>query len=202
MRMQIGLAVALFGLACMPSMAQKNRGEVSADFTGNFQTTTSGQGITDGPSYSGGFVVNYRYNFTDWAALEVNYGRTRYTQFYSGAGGIISSWTQANTQEATLAFVVHFWDKFNGRLRPFAEIGTGGVQWSPVSNGSVGGPFSQNRPVLLFGGGFDWRWFGRFSLRAGYRELLYTAPDFNVDGQFTNSRAQMREPYAGIVFRF
>lgn len=202
MLMKTGLLLALLGSVSTSSMAQKNNGEVSVDFTGNFQSNTSGQGITDGPSYSGGFLASYRYHFTDWGAVEVNYSRTRYTQFYSGAGNIISSWTQATAQEATFAFVAHFWDHFNGRLRPFAEVGTGGIQWSPVAAGSVGGPFSQNRPVFLFGGGFDWHWFGRFSLRAGYRGLLYTAPDFNVNGQFTNSRTQMKEPYAGIVFRF
>jgi Outer membrane protein beta-barrel domain len=202
MQMKSALLLAVFAVTCAPTMAQKNHSEFSGDFTGNFQSTVNGQNITDRPTYSGGFLVNYRYHFTDWAALEVNYSRTRYTQFYSGGTGIISSWTQANAQEATMAFVVHFWERFNGRLRPFAEGGTGGLYWSPISSGSVGGPFNQSRPVLLYGGGFDWKWFGHFSLRAGYRGLLFTAPDFNVDGQFTNARAQMKQPYAGITFRF
>jgi outer membrane immunogenic protein len=202
MQMKPALLLAVLAIASVPARAQKNRSEFSADLTANFQSTVSGQSITDGPTYSGGLLANYRYHFTDWGAFEVNYSRTRYTQYYSGSTGIISSWTQATAQEATMAFVVHFWDRFNGRLQPFAEVGLGGLFWSPIGAGSVGGPFNQGRPVLLYGGGFDWKWFGHFSLRGGYRGLFFTAPDFNVDGQFTNARTQMKEPYAGITFRF
>jgi outer membrane immunogenic protein len=202
MQMKSAPLLAVLAITCVPAMAQNNRSEFSADVTGDFQSTVSGQNVTDSPTYSGGFLANYRYHFTDWGAVEVNYSRTRYTQFYSGTAGFINSWTQATAQEVTMAFVVHFWDKFNGRLRPFAEVGTGGVFWSPISSGSVGGPFNQSRPVLLYGVGFDWKWFGHFSLRAGYRGLLFTAPDFNVDGQFTNTRTQLKQPYAGITFRF
>lgn len=201
MRMKWVLMLALFTLACVPSMAQKNHSEFSADFTVNFQSTVSGQNITDGSTYSGGFLVNYRYHFSDWGAFEVNYSRTRYTQFYS-TSGIITSWTQAKAQEGTMAFVYKLGSRLGGRLQPFVEVGTGGLFWSPVSAGSVGGPFNQSRPVLLYGGGFDWKASGRFSLRAGYRGLLFTAPDFNVNGQFTNARTQTKQPYVGIAFRF
>ena len=202
MQMKSAPLLVVLAITCVPAMTQNNRSEFSADVTGDFQSSVSGQNITDSPTYSGGFLANYRYHFTDWGAVEVNYSRTRYTQFYSGTAGLINSWTQATAQEVTMAFVVHFWDKFNGRLRPFAEVGTGGVFWSPISSGSVGGPFNQSRPVLLYGGGVDWKWFWRLSLRAGYRGLLFTAPDFNVDGQFTNARTQLKQPYAGITFRF
>jgi outer membrane immunogenic protein len=201
MQMKPALLLVVFAITCLPAIAQKNHSEFSADFTGDFQSTVSGQNITDGPTYSGGFLANYRYHFNDWGAFEVNYSRTRYTQFYS-SNGIITSWTQAKAQEATFAFVVHFLEKFNGRLRPFGEVGTGGLFWTPVASGSVGGPFNQNRAVFLYGGGVDWKWFGHFSLRAGYRGLLFTAPDFNVNGQFTNARTQFKQPYAGISFRF
>lgn len=202
MRIKAALLLAALAFACGRSMAQGNRSEFSADFTGNFQSNVSGQNVTDHATYSGGFLANYRYHFSDWGAFEINYSRTRYTQFYSGGTGIITSWTQSTAQEATMAFVAHFWDRFNGRLQPFGEVGTGGIFWSPISAGSAGGPFNQARPALLYGGGFDWKWFGHFSLRAGYRGLLFTAADFNVNGQFTNARAQMKEPYGGLTFRF
>lgn len=202
MQMKSALLLAVLVILSVPAMAQNNHSEFSGDFTGDFQSNVSGQNVTDDPSHSAGFLVNYRYHFTDWGAVEVNYSHTRYTQFYSGAGGIITSWTQAKAQEVTMALVVHHWEKFNGRLRPFGEVGTGGLFWSPISAGSVGGPFNQSRPVLVYGGGVDWKWFGHFSLRAGYRGLLFTAPDFNVQGQFTNARTQLKQPYAGITFRF
>jgi opacity protein-like surface antigen len=195
------MLVACF-LACTPAMAQGNRSEFSGDFTVNYQSTVTGQNVTDNATYSGGFLVNYRFHFNSWGALEANYSRTRYTQFYSGGTGIINSWTQAKAQEATMAFVYTFGPRFNGRLTPYAEAGTGGLFWSPVSSGSVGGPYNQSRPVLLYGGGFNWKLFGHFSLRAGYRGLFFTAPDFNVNGQFTNARTQIKQPYAGINYRF
>jgi hypothetical protein len=195
------LGVAVLAIDCAPAMAQGSH-EFFGGGSISYQTTVTGQDITDSPTYSGGYLVDYRFHFNSWGAVEVNYDHTRYTQFYSGSTGIISSWSQADTKELTMAFVVHFWSRYNGRLRPFAEGGTGGILWSPVLNGSVGGPYSQSRPVLLCGGGFDWKAFGRFGLRLGFRDLFFTAPDFNVNGQFTNARAQMREPYAGITYRF
>lgn len=193
---------AVLLICCAPAMAQGNHSEFFGGATVNYQSTVTGQNITDSPTYSAGYLLNYRFHFNSWGAVEVNYAHTRYTQFYSGGTGIINSWTQANAKEATMAFVFQFWSRFNGRLQPFAEGGIGGLSWSPVSDGSVGGPFSQSRPALLYGGGFDWKAFGHFGLRVGYRGLFFTAPDFNVNGQFTNARTQMKEPYAGITYRF
>jgi len=204
MRMKAAVLIVFVALAvaCTPAIAQGNRSEFSGDFTGNYQSGVSGQNVTDSPTYSGGFLVNYRFHFNNWGALELNYSRTRYTQFYSGGTGTITSWSQASAQEATMAFVYSFGSQLNGRLTPFAEVGTGGVFWTPIAAGSVGGPFSQSRPALLYGGGFNWKAFGHFSLRVGYRGLLFTAPDFNVNGQFTNARTQLKQPYAGITYRF
>jgi opacity protein-like surface antigen len=201
MRMKLALLVAVFAITSLPTLAQKDHSEFSADFTGNFESNVSGQNVTDHSTYAGGLLLNYRYHFTPWGAVEVNYTRARYTQFYSGVSGI-TSWTQAKAQELSMAFVAKFGSRMNGRLQPFAEAGIGGIFWSPIQAGSVGGPYSQDRAALLYGGGVNWKLFSHFSARAGYRGLLFIAPDFNQDGQFTNARAQMKEPYAGITFRF
>ena len=193
---------AVLLICCAPAMAQRNHSEFFGGANVDYQSTVTGQNITDSPTYSAGYLLNYRLHLNDWAAVEVNYAHTRYTQTYSGGTGFTNSWTQANAKEITTAFVFQFWSRFNGRLQPFAEAGTGGLFWSPVGAGSVGGPFNQNRAVLLYGGGFDWKAFGHFGLRLGYRGLFFTAPDFNVNGQFTNARTQMKEPYAGITYRF
>jgi hypothetical protein len=196
------VASAALAISCTPAMAQGDRFEFFGGASISDQSTVSGQNVTDSPTRSFGYLLNFRYHFNSWGAIEVNYDHTRYTQYYSGSTGIISSWTQANAKEATMAFVFQFWSRFNGRLQPFAEGGTGGMFWSPVPAGSVGGPYNENRFVLLYGGGVNWKAFGRFGLRAGYRGLFFTAPDFNVNGQFTNHRTMMKEPYAGITYRF
>lgn len=202
MRMKLALLFAVFPAVCLPALAQNDHSEFSADFTGNYQSSASGQNVSDHPTYSGGFLVNYRYHFVSWGAVEVNYARTRYTQFYLNGNGLVTSWTQANAQELTAAFVAKFGARMNGRLQPFAEAGTGGIFWSPIGAGSVGGPFTQNRAALLYGGGAEWKLFSHILVRAGYRGLFFTAPDFNQAGQFTNARTQLKEPYAGIAVRF
>ena len=202
MRIRLALLLAVVLFASWPARAQNGRSEVAAAFTGFYQGTASGQNVTDSSTYSGGLLANYRYHFNDWGAIEVNYSRTRNTQFYAGVGGVINSWTQATAQEVSMAFVYKFGSFRNGWLRPFAEAGTGGIFWSPISSGSICGPFTQDRAAFLYGGGFDFKAFWRFSLRAGYRGLVFVAPDFNQAGQFTNARANLKEPYAGISFRF
>lgn len=202
MRTKLALFFAIFTMISVPAFAQNDHSEISAAFTGNFQSTVSGQNVTDASSYSGGFLANYRYHFNDHFAIEANYSRTRYTQFYENGSGLVTSWTQATAQELTLGAVWTFSPQWNGRLTPFVEGGLGGMFWSPITAGSVGGPYSQNRAGFFYGGGLEHHLFGHFYVRAGYRGIFFTAPDFNQAGQFTNARTQMKQPYAGITFRF
>jgi opacity protein-like surface antigen len=201
MRMKLALLLGSFAIA-LPTLAQNNHSEISASFMANFQSRVSGQNITDASTYSGGFLANYRYHFNDHFAVEANYSRTRYTQFYENSAQTVTSWTQATAQELTLGAVWSFNPLWHDRLHPFVEGGLGGVFWSPIIAGSLGGPYSQNRAGFLYGGGLEHHLFGHFSARAGYRGIFFTAPDFNQNGQFTNARTQMKEPYAGITFRF
>lgn len=202
MRMKLALLVGFFAVLSLPAFAQNDHSEISAAFTGNFQSRVSGQNATDAPTYSGGFLANYRFHFNDHFSVEVNYARTRYTQFYENGSGLVTSWTQATAQEFTFGAVWEFSPQWHDRLQPFVEGGLGGVFWSPVTAGSVGGPFSQNRAGFLYGGGLEHHLFGHFGVRAGYRGIFFTAPDFNQFGQFTNARTQLKEPYAGVTFRF
>jgi len=205
MRTKLPVLFAMLATFSLPAFAQNTflaNSEVSAAFMGNFQSKTSGQNVSDAASYSGGPLLNYRYHFTEHIALEANYTRTRYTQFYENGADLVTSWTQATAQEVTLGVVWKFSPIWHDRLSPYAEGGLGAVFWSPIGAGSVGGPFNQNRAGFFYGGGLEHHLFGHFSVRAGYRGLFYTAPDFNQSGQFTNARTQMKEPYAGISFRF
>jgi hypothetical protein len=76
--MKVSLLVAALALLSLPALAQESNSEVSANVTGNFQGQPSGLGVTDTPSYSAGLLVNYRYHFNHWSAVEVNYGYTRF----------------------------------------------------------------------------------------------------------------------------
>jgi outer membrane immunogenic protein len=192
-------AVAVFAFA-LPALAQEAaRSEVSVDFTGNFQKQTTGLGVTDSPTYSGGVLANYRYHFDGWSAIEFNYSYARFTQNYFPSGG---SETQANAQEFTLAYVNTLGVKRSARVKPFVEAGTGGLIFSPIAAGSTVSGLTQDRAVFLFGAGVDLHPLRRISLRLGYRGLVYKAPDFSVSTEVTNALTNMSEPYVGVVFRF
>jgi len=197
MRMKIGLLLAALALLSLPALAQEGNSEISANFTGNFQKEASGFGITDSPTYSGGVLINYRYHFNRWSALEANYGNTLFSQVYDS--GTV---TQARVQEATFAYLFTFGIEREARFHPFLEAGTGALFFSPVTAGSSDGVVSQNRGVFLYGAGAAYRLTDRFSLQAGYRGLVYTAPDFALPTQVTNGKTQMAEPYVGVSFRF
>ena len=116
MQIKLSLLVAALVLLSLPALAQQGNSEVSVNFTGNFQTQTSGFGLTDSASSAGGFLVNYRYHFNRWSAVEVNYGHTRFSQFYS-SGNV----TQANINEATFAYQFTFGISEEARFHPFVE---------------------------------------------------------------------------------
>ncbi|HVB85611.1 MAG TPA: outer membrane beta-barrel protein [Candidatus Dormibacteraeota bacterium] len=198
MRIKAAVLALALSLFCLPALAQFNgRSEVSVDFTGNFQKQATGFGITDSPSYSGGFLINYRYHFDRWSALEVNYGRTNFTQYYS-----TGDQTQSNANEVTFAYVNTFGVSRHARFRPFVEAGTGGLIFSPIQAGSLSAPLTQDRVAFLYGGGVDWRAMHHVAVRLGYRGLIYKAPDFALGDQTTNALTQMAEPYVGVVFHF
>lgn len=198
MRTKLSLILAALALLSLPVFAQGGNSEASANFTGNFQNTASGLGVTDSPSYSGGVLVNYRYHFNRWSALEVNYQHTQFSQFYSS--GTV---TQANLNEASVAYQFTFGVPKDARFHPFVEAGTGALFFgSPIGPGSTAGGLAQNRPAFLYGGGVSYRVRGPVALQLGYRGLLYKAADFTVSSQFTNATAHMAEPYVGVTVRF
>jgi opacity protein-like surface antigen len=197
MRIKIGLLLAALALLSLPALAQDGNSEVSANFTGNFQKQADGFGVIDTATDSGGFLVNYRYHFNRWSALEANYGNTLFSQVYNS--GTV---TQARVQEASFAYVFTFGVDREARFHPFLEAGTGALFFSPTVAGSTGPSVNQNRPVLLYGGGVAYKITKRFSVQGGYRGLVYTAADFSVPTQVTNAKTNMAEPYVGVSFRF
>jgi opacity protein-like surface antigen len=197
MRIKISLVLAALVLFSLPALAQNGDSEVSANFTGNFQKFSSGNGVAVSPSYSGGLLVNYRYHFNRWSAIEVNYSHTRFSQFYSD-GAV----TQANVNEASFAYQFTFGVPEDVRFHPFVEAGTGVLFFSPVFPGTTSGGVSQDRAAFLYGGGVTYKLTHGLNLQAGYRGLVYRTPDFTVATQFTNSPTHMAEPYVGVSFRF
>src|SRR5436309_13386752 len=85
---QIATIIATFALlAGVSAVAQESRSEISLQGTGFFTKDTTGQGITQRSTNTGGFLVGYRYHFNRWLAAEAVYGFDRNTQqFFAPAG--------------------------------------------------------------------------------------------------------------------
>ena len=176
------------------------RSSASADFTGNFQRTATGAGVTDKATYSGGFFLNYRYAFRPRSSVEVNGGFTTFTEYYHPTVYFV----QSNVWEATAAYVFRPGASTPGRLKPFLEGGGGVLKFSVIQRGSLGGVTNTHPGAILYGGGFEWRKTptSHISWRFGYRGLIYHAPQFGIIAQQTHAWTQMAEPFVGFVWQF
>jgi opacity protein-like surface antigen len=195
----IAIVAILLGAA---AVAQESRSEVSLQGTGLFTKDTTGQGTTQHATDAGGFLVGYRYHFNRWLAGEGVYGYGRNTQeFFTPAG---PSRIQANVHQATGGFVLSLPAPARFRIHPYVLAEGGALVFDPTNNpfGSVTGAQKQTVGVFAYGGGADLPLFNHVSLRAEYRGLVYSAPDFGIRELNTNTITHAVQPSAGIVFRF
>lgn len=184
------------------AVAQESRSEISLQGTGFFTKDTSGQGIAERSTNTGGFLVGYRYSLTRWLAAEAVYGYDRNSQHYFGSSGLAR--VQANVHEATGGFVVRIPTSARFRLKPYVLAEGGALVFDPTNNafGTVVGAQRQATGVFAYGGGADFPLMRRVTLRAEYRGLVYSAPDFGLSTLNTNTITHTVQPSAGIVFHF
>jgi len=189
-------------LLCVGAVAQESRSEISLQGTGFFTKDTSGRGTNQRTTNTGGFLVGYRYNLNRWLAAEAVYGYDRNTQRYFGTAG--SSRIQANVHQVTGGFVVHLPASPRLRISPYLLAEGGALVFDPTDNafGSVAGAQSQAAGVFAYGGGADFPLLRHIALRAEYRGLVYSAPDFGFSTLNTNTVTHTAQPSAGLVIRF
>src|SRR5258706_11377336 len=164
------LAVMVPGLL-IPALAaaqDEPRQEIAVQGTGLFTKDSSGSGINQHSTDTGGFLVSYRYHFSRWLAADASYGYDRNAQenfISSGAFNIA-----ANVHQATGALVVTAPHKIIG-LKPYVLAGSGALIFEPTGNlgGFVSGASNQARAVFLYGVGVDYDLTQHFALRAEYR---------------------------------
>jgi opacity protein-like surface antigen len=200
---KVAIIIASFGfLLGVSAMAQESRSEISLQGTGFFTKDTSGQGTTERTTNTGGFLVGYRYNLNRWLAAEAVYGYDRNTEHYFGSAG--SSRVQANVHQATGGFVVRIPTPARFRINPYLLAEGGALVFAPTDNafGSVAGAQRQAAGVFAYGGGVDFPLMKHVALRAEYRGLVYSAPNFGLTTLNTNTITHTAEPSAGIVLRF
>src|SRR5260370_10311675 len=121
-RMLSGLAVLLAMTSA--ALAQDERHEVSIQGTGFFtRDTTDNNGIPRTNTNSGGLLAGYRYRINKWIAAEGDYGFTRNTQLFSGAG---TGRIQSDVHAVTGAVVVNLPLQV-GKLSPYVLRGGGAL---------------------------------------------------------------------------
>jgi opacity protein-like surface antigen len=200
---QVAKIIASFALLLgVSAAAQEYRSEISLQGTGFLTKDTTGQGTTDRATNTGGLLIGYRYNLTRWLAADAVYGYGRNTQQYFAPAGL--SRIQANVHQATGGFVVRVPAPAKFLISPYALAEGGALVFDPTGNalGSVPGAQRQATGVFAYGGGADLPLFRHVALRAEYRGLVYSAPDFGLRELNTNTITHTAQPSAGIVFRF
>jgi hypothetical protein len=100
------VVAALVGiLSIYSSVVKADEGpsqEISAQGTGFFTKDSTGDGVKQHSTNTGGFVLSYRYHFNRWFAADASYGFARNTQQNFTSGGPLN--VQANVHQATGAW--------------------------------------------------------------------------------------------------
>jgi opacity protein-like surface antigen len=200
---KVVVATILGVLMCASgAIAQEGRWqEISVQGTGFFTKDSSGNGINQHATDTGGFLLSYRYHFNRWLAADASYGYARNTQQNFTSSSQFG--VQANVHQATGALVVTAPHRIF-RLAPYVLAGTGALVFDPTGNagGSVFGAQSQSKAAFVYGGGADYDLSRHFTLRAEYRGFVYGRPDFDLAALHSGTTTHTAQPSAGIVFRF
>lgn len=202
------LTIAVFTAMVFTSIAlaqEPSKHEISVQGTGFFTSDTTGRGINQHTTNSGGLLISYRHLINKWLATDGSYGYTRNTfQNFAFFNPNLND-VQTNVNQFTGALVFTPWSA--GAIKPFAIAGAGILNFDPVTNHIQGGDFGirldgQYKGAFVYGAGTDINISDRFAFRLEYRGLVYGRPDFGQDSLNSRRTAHSAQPSAGIVFKF
>ncbi len=181
---------------------QEGRADVAVSGMAVFSKNTSGNGLDQAVTNSGGVLASFRYAVRDHSGLELNYGYTRNSQVYSNNATFTFQEQQAGVHELTGAYVYQMDRK--KKLNPFVLGGGGMLIFRPirVSTFSIPGASTDTKGTFLYGAGTNYRLTDALGLRLQFRGLIYKSPDFGVSASSTGSWAHTAEPSVGITLRF
>lgn len=179
---------------------ESSKADISINVNGLFPSHAENNGLAQSASASAGVLASFRYSPSRFATFEFNYGHARDTQYFTNAG--VQSSVHTGVHEVTGAYVLTLpWR--TTRIRPFALVGAGIMQFNPINSGtSVPGAQSQTKPAVLWGAGVNYDLSRHFSFRLQYRGLFYVGPNFNLVSLKTDRWQPTSQPSFGIVYRF
>jgi hypothetical protein len=198
------LTIASFALAALATFlpsaqAQNILKNSDISLSGLYQTTqdSSGNGITDKPTGSGGGQVAFRHSYHWWLGYEGSYGYTRFAERYSNQPFPF----QHNMHDFGGSYLVTAPVGFFG-IHPFALAGVSALIMSPSLNGGQNVSY-QGRPAFNFGVGINKALLtDHFGVRLQYRGLFYKTPDFGEAALTTNATRLTSEPMIGAYIKF
>ena len=112
---------------------------------------------------------------------------------------------QANLNQVTGGIVASLPAVAKWKLSPYLLAEGGALIFDPTGNAygtASGSAQRQNRGTFVYGGGLNFPITKRIALRAEYRGLVFSAPNFQLSSLGRGNVTQTAQPSAGIVFRF
>ena len=170
-------------------------------FTKDVQGTNyQGVTITQHPSNTFGGLATLRYTKSPLVGLEINYGYARYTENFLSTPSYITNGAQTNVSEATVGYVLHGPSLVG--LQTFGSAGIGALIFHPTAGGGQGLP-ERARFAPYYAIGVEEPLFSsHFGIRAQFRQLFFTAPDFDQNYLTLNKRTFTSEPGVGFYLHF
>ncbi len=153
--------------------------------------------VTQNPSSTVGGLLTIRYSPRPYLGVELNGSYARYTENFNVSPFQIQ--TQAN--EFTFGYLVTPPYAVFG-LKPYASVGGGVMRFAPTRGGGQQAP-AIGRPAYYYSVGVQKDIIPeRFGLRAGFRQVFFTAPDFYQNYLTINKSTSTAEPLVGFYLRF
>lgn len=156
-------------------------------------------------SSAAGALFTFRYTYSPFIGLEMNYKRTKFTQnfTYTPFPYTVTDTlgVEASVIETSWGYVAHAPSTYAG-IRPFGGIGVGSLEFKPTPNGGQG-LHRQFRAVYYWSLGADYTILNsHFGARAQIRQLFYKAPDFGQNYLTSGAHTSTLEPSVGFFARF
>ena len=202
--MKRGVVIAM-GIArglSVAASAQENRSEISLQGGGLFTGSTTGNGTSYSTTESGGVWGTYRYHLNRWISVEGAYGYSVNTQKYSLSSSAFR--IQSGIHDFTGSLVFNLPSHRHSRINPYLLAGGGALRFAPTNDqfNTLSGAQGQTRGAFVYGAGMNYAIYKGLSLRAEYRGLVYSTPDFGFGALATNAVTHTAVPTVGLSFRF
>jgi|SRR5215469_1162330 len=104
----------------------------------------------------------------------------------------------------TGSLVMSLLARSHSRMNPYLLVGGGALRFAPTNNqfNTISDAQGQTKGAFVYGAGVNYGIYKGLSLRAEYRGLVYSTPDFGFGALTTNSVTHTAMPSVGLGFRF